>query len=310
MPLNKTIQDMLMDRKRQTSPPVHKLSPAQAREYEHMGKLILGVPADCIVYDRLVPGMGGLLTARIYTPKGPGPFPVLIWFHGGGWVTGDLDLSQTTPINLCTKADYVVASIGYRLAPETKFPGPVEDCYAAANWIRDNAACLNGIPSKVSIGGSSAGGNLAAAVCLMTRDRHNPRFSFQLLVYPVISSDPHSESYHLYSTGYGIEKADMDWFVSQYLNDEQDLLNPYAMPINATTVDGLCPTLIITAEYDPLRDEGETYANRLRNANVPTDYICYQGMIHGFFSMTDILSQARDAVNKAAEKLTDISKRS
>jgi len=310
MPLDKTIRNILTDRGKQPTPPVHELSPAQAREYERIARNTFAIPTDCTVHDRLVPGMQGLLTARIYTPKGSGPFPILVWFHGGGWVTGDLDLSQTTPINLCTKANYIVASIGYRLAPETKFPGPVDDCYTAASWIRDNAALLNGIPNKVSIGGSSAGGNLAAVVCLMTRDQGNPNFSFQLLVYPVISSDTHTESYRLYSTGYGIEKADMDWFVNQYLNDEQDLLDPYAMPINAASLDGLCPALIITAEYDPLRDEGEAYANRLRNAYVPTDYVCYPGMIHGFFSMTDILTQSRVAVNKSAEKLISISKES
>ncbi len=308
MPLDKTIQNILASRSTRTTPPLHKLSPMQARENERMGRNIFEVPTDCTVYDRLVPGMQGLLTARIYTPKGPGPFPILVWFHGGGWVMGDLELSQTTPINLCTNANYIVASVGYRLAPETKFPGPVEDCYTAANWIRDNAIHLNGIPNKVSIGGSSAGGNLAAAVCLMTRDRGNPNFSFQLLVYPVISSDTNTESYRLYSTGYGIEKADMDWFIKQYFNDEKDLLNPYAMPINAVALDKLCPAMIITAQYDPLRSEGEAYAIRLQNANVPTDYICYPGMIHGFFSMTDILGQSIHAVNKSAEKLISISK--
>mgnify|MGYP003304502477 FL=1 len=308
MALDEIMEKILLKRNQEARQPVHELSPTQAREQERLEGSTHKAPDKYTVTDRLVPGLQGNLTARIYTPKGDGPFPILIWLHGGGWVTGDLDLSQTTPINLCTQANYVVASVGYRLAPETKFPGPVEDCYAAAAWIRDNAINLNGIPGKVCIGGSSAGGNLAAAVCLMTRDRGAQQFLFQLLIYPVTSSTTETESYQLYSSGYGLEKESMDWFIRQYLNDEQDLLNPYAMPLNATNLEGLCAAMIITAECDPLRDEGEAYAHRLRRANIPTDYACYSGMVHGFFSMTDILPQSRDAVAAVVTKLTALAK--
>ena len=303
MALDETMEKILLERNNKVRPTSHELSPVQAREQEKSGDSTPNPTNKYTVTDHLVPGLDGHLTARIYTPMGVGPFPILIWFHGGGWVTGDLELSQTTPINLCLQAGYIVASVGYRLAPETKFPGPVEDCYAAANWIRDNAITLNGIRTKVCIGGSSSGGNLAAAVCLMTRDRGKQQFSFQLLIYPVLSSNTETESYRLYSSGYGLEKQSMDWFIRHYLNDEQDLLNPYAMPLNSPILEGLCPAMIITAECDPLRDEGAAYARRLQESGTPAEYICYPGMIHGFFSMTNISNQSRNQTFHLMEQL-------
>ena len=243
------------------------------------------------------------MPVRIYIPEGSGPFPILMWYHGGGWVIGDLESADGPSRHLCVGADCVVVSVDYRLAPETKFPGPAEDCYAATQWVMNNAAAINGDPARVAVGGDSAGGNLAAAVSLMARDRNGPAISFQLLVYPVTERNFSTASYHDNATGYSLTQAGMRWFWDQYLADDADAANPYAAPAQAANLSGLPPALVITAEFDPLRDEGEAYAVLLRNAGVPTQATRYDGMIHGFFAMPAVLDQGRRAVNEATSAL-------
>jgi acetyl esterase len=280
-------------------PPIHAVSPALARVFSR-ARLRPAGPVVEKVEDYLVPGQAGDITARIYTPEGAGPFPLLVWFHGGGWVFGDLDSADSTARNLAVGVGCIVASVDYRLAPDTKFPGPAEDCYAAAQWLIENASAVNADPNKVAVGGDSAGGNLAAAVCLMARDRGGFSFVFQLLVYPVTDFDFTTRSYQENGIDYLLTKESMVWFWNHYLADPIDATNPYAAPLKANDLSGLPEAMVITAEYDPLRDEGEAYAERLRASQVPAKYQCYDGMVHGFFAMSAIIDKAQNALADAS----------
>lgn len=285
-------------------PPNNEVSPEQARIN---GKMRPRAPGPDVgkVEDRTIPGPGGEIPVRIYTPEGSGPFPGLAWFHGGGWVVGDLDTADGSARHLCASANCVVVSVDYRLAPETKFPGAADDCYAATQWLAANAAFLNVDPARIATGGDSAGGNLSAAVSLMSRDRGGCDLVFQLLVYPVTERNFDNGSYTANGVGYSLTRDGMIWFWDHYLAEEADATNPYAAPIHATDLSGLPPALVITAEYDPLRDEGEAYAQRLREAGVPTVCTRYDGMIHGFFGMFAAVDKSREAVGQAASCLRE-----
>jgi acetyl esterase len=197
----------------------------------------------------------------------------------------------------------VVVSVDYRLAPETKFPGPADDCYAATQWAVQHASQINGDPDRLAVGGDSAGGNLAAAVSLMARDRRGPSLAFQLLVYPVTHCNYTTNSYQNFAEGYMLTRASMQWYWNHYLQEAADATNPYAAPLVARDLSGLPPALVITAQCDPLCDEGAAYAQRLKEAGVPTTYSCYDGMIHGFFGMPAVLDKGRLAVAEASAAL-------
>jgi len=256
------------------------------------------------VEDRNIPGPGGEIPVRIYTPEGSGPFPILVWFHGGGWVLGDLENADGVSRHLTVGTRCVVVSVDYRLAPETKFPGPADDCYAATQWAAQNAASINGDPAKIAVGGDSAGGNLATVICLMARDRQGPSLAFQLLVYPVTMRDFETVSYEENADGYSLTRDSMLWFWDHYLASEADASNPYAAPMQAESLKGLPPALVITAEFDPLRDEGEDYAHRLQDEGVSTKCTRYDGMMHGFFGAPAVLDKAKQAINEASAALT------
>ena len=249
------------------------------------------------------PGSSARLPMRGAPPGGTPPFGALVWFHGGGWVIGSIESHDAACRSLCVSAGCVVVSVDYRLAPETKFPGPAEDCYVATRWVQDNAARIGVDGNKVAVGGDSSGGNLAAAVALMARDRGEPRLAFQLLVYPVIDRDFTTESYQANAKGYLLTRAGMIENWRLYLRDDADAANPYAAPLQAGDLTRLPPTLVITAEFDPLRDEGEAYGRRLAEAGVAATCSRYDGMIHGFFSFLDAIDMANDAVAEAAEAL-------
>lgn len=286
-------------------PQTHTLSAPEARRVMvERRALIKAVPEPVAkVENRTIPGPAGEIPLRIYMPEGSGPFPVLVYFHGGGWVLGDLESHDGVCRVLANAARCVVASVDYRLAPEHKYPAAAEDCYAATQWVAANAASIGGDPERIAVGGDSAGGNLAAVVALMARDKGGPRLRHQLLVYPVTDFSFDTPSYGQNAQGYSLGKADMEWFWRQYLPDEAAGREPYASPLRATDLSHLPPALVITAEYDPLRDEGEHYAERLRQAGVPTDLRRYDGMIHGFFAMSAGVDVARAAVNHAADAL-------
>ena len=302
MPLDPQAKQVLEQIAALGLPANHLVSPSQARVNMKSRPRAAG-PEVSRVEDRLIPGPGLDIPVRIYTPTGSGPFPILVWFHGGGWVVGDLETADPTARHLSVGAKCMVISVDYRLAPESKFPGAADDSYAATVWAAQHATRLNGDASKIAVGGDSAGGNLAAAVALMARDRGGLSLTFQLLVYPVTARDFDRSSYRQNAEGYGLTLDAMRWYWDHYLQHPEDASNPYAAPLVAENLKGLPPALVITAECDPLRDEGEAFAKRLQAAGVPTTYSLYDGMIHGFFGMTAVLDKGKQAVAEACAAL-------
>jgi acetyl esterase len=256
--------------------------------------------------DRTIAGFGGeVIPVRVYWPSDDGAVrPVIVFFHGGGWVIGGLDTHDNAARMLANATDAVVVFVDYRLAPEARFPVAAEDCYEGLLWTVANAGELAIDPARVAVAGDSAGGNLAAVVALMARDRGGPALRYQLLVYPCTDMEPSKwPSMAENKVGYFLTTDSMVWFYDQYVPEVSDRTHPYASPIYATDLTGLPPAFVITAEFDPLRDEGEAYAARLREAGVATDVQRYDGMIHGFFGMTAMFEQSRDAHATAAEKV-------
>jgi len=302
MPLDPQAQQVIEQLAALGFPPPHTVSPEQARINARLRPRAAG-PEVARVENRRLPGPGYDIPVRLYTPAGAGPFPILVWFHGGGWVIGDLDMADPTARHLSVGAGCVVISVDYRLAPETKFPGAADDCYAATQWAATHATQLNGDPDRLAVGGDSAGGNLAAVVSLMARDRSGPGLVFQLLVYPVTQRDYTTSSYQSYAEGYLLSRDSMRWYWDHYLHHPADASNPYAAPLLAQDLRGLPPALVITAECDPLCDEGAAYARRLREAGVSTTYSCYDGMIHGFFGMPAVLDKGKQAIAEASAAL-------
>jgi acetyl esterase len=254
-----------------------------------------------------IQGPNGPIPLRIYSPEGEGPFPVLVFLHGGGWVRGSLD-AYDGPCRLLTEeADCIVVSVSYRRAPEHPFPAGLEDCYAATAWAADHAADLQGDPDRVAVGGDSAGGNLSAAVALAARDRDGPDLAHQLLIYP--SVNPPSvrwfDSYDDYGTDYFLEMDSVEWYLDQYLSGAADVGNAYAFPLRARDLSGVPPATVITAGFDPLVDEGAAYAERLDEAGVPVEHRNYEGQIHGFLSLYEHIDDGRDALDYAADRLPD-----
>lgn len=287
------------------APPMETLTPEQARMSDF--SLFAGVPERVNkVENRIIPVKGGNIKVRIYTPEGEGPFPALIYYHGGGWVIGNLDTVDVPCRMLANRAGCVVISVDYRLAPEYKFPTAVEDSYEAVKWVAENAASIDVDPARIAVGGDSAGGNLAAVVALMARDNGGPSIAYQMLIYPVTNHSFDTTSYLENAEGYFLTKNMMVWFWNHYLRDELDGKHPYASPLLAKDLTNLPPALVITAGFDPLRDEGEAYAERLKAAGVSVEMTRYDGMIHGFFWMPGVLESAHDAINQAARALKNV----
>jgi acetyl esterase/lipase len=284
--------------------PVESSTPDEARESIRSRTAALGPFEDvAAVADHRLPVVGGEITVRAYSPGGPSPLPVLVYYHGGGWVIGDLYTHDGLCRSLTNAARCAVVSVDYRLAPESKYPAPAEDSYAALRWVVANAARLGLDPRRVAVGGDSAGGNLATVVSLMARERGGPALVHQILIYPVTDHDLNTRSYVENATGYVLTREGMRWFWNHYLARESQGREPYASPLRAPSLAGLPSALVITAEHDPLRDEGEAYADRLRDAGVPVTVTRYDGMFHGFVRMTRILDKARTALDEIAGSL-------
>ncbi len=233
------------------------------------------------VNNSTIPGPGGEIPLRIYTPEGSGPFPILVYFHGGGWVMGNLNTCNNTCHFLSSKIGCIVISVDYRLAPKHKFPAAVEDAYAATKWAAGHADEINGDSSRIAVAGESAGGNLAAVVCLMAQDRGGPPLVFQLLAYPSTNlATLETDSYRTFAKGYGLTKYHAKWFLKQYFEDEKDRKNPYASPLLAENLSNLPSALVLTGEYDILRDDGESYVERLKEAGVEARFIRYGAKGH------------------------------
>jgi acetyl esterase len=250
--------------------------------------------------NRTIPGPGGDIPIRIYTPQGNGPFPVIVYFHGGGWVIATIDTYDSSARALAKAADAIVVSVEYRKAPEHKFPAAHEDAYAAYQWVLRNADSFGGDPSMVAVAGESAGGNLAAAVCLMARARGELLPVHQALIYPVAGHDFNTPSYRENAQAKPLDKPMMAWFFEKYLREPADGKNPWIDLVNAPNVSGLPSATIITAEIDPLRSEGKRYAERLLEAGVPVTYRNFEGVTHEFFGMGAVVSDAKKAVRLVA----------
>jgi acetyl esterase len=257
------------------------------------------------VEGRSVHGPGGPIALRLCWPLGApsGPLPALVYFHGGGWVIGDLESHDNTCRELANAARCLVASVDYRLAPEARYPAAADDCATATRWVVEHAAELGVDPGRIAVGGDSAGGNLAAVVALRARDDGGPALVHQLLVYPVTDCAFDTPSYRENAEGYFLTREMMRWFWHQYLEKPEQGAEPGASPLRAATLSGLAPATVITAEYDPLRDEGEAYARRLQRDGVAVTLTRYDGMFHGFFGMGLAIERARAAVAQAATEL-------
>jgi acetyl esterase/lipase len=307
MPLSAKAQEFLEQIAAAGMPPLGSASVADTRK-AFDGIASFGGPVQAVarVEERRIPGPAGQIPLRIYTPEARGTLPVLVYYHGGGWVIGTFDTHDAVCRHLANRSEAIVVSVDYRMAPEHKFPAAAEDCYAATCWVASNAAALGADPKRLAVGGDSAGGTLAAVVSLMARDRGAPRIAFQLLVYPVTDHSYDTPSYRENADGYLLTKDAMVWFWNHYLREPGDGANPYASPLRAASLAGLPPAMVITAEYDPLRDEGEAYARRLREAAVPVTLKRYDGMIHGFFILTGVFDEAIEAIAAAAAEIQRI----
>ena len=284
--------------------PFKDSTPAEARESMRTRTAALGPFEEvAAVADHRVPVTGGEITVRVYKPAGMGPHPVLVFYHGGGWVIGDLYTHDGICRSIVNAAGCAVASVDYRLAPEFKYPVPVEDSYAGLLWVVANATRLGLDSARIAVGGDSAGGNLAAVMALLARDRRGPRLLLQILVYPVTNHDFGTASYRENGTGFVLTTDDMRWFWRHYLSREEQGREMTASPIQAKSLADLPPALVITAGCDPLRDEGDAYAARLRDAGVAVTLTQYPGMFHGFLRMTRILDQSRVLLDEIAGAL-------
>jgi acetyl esterase len=295
---------VVLDQMAQAGKPINELSVEDARQTSTAMAEMQGPPESVAgVEDRTLPGPDGGIPVRIYMPFGKGPFPVLMYFHGGGWVVGDIESSDGLCRVLANASGCIVVSAGYRLAPENPFPAAANDAYQATLWAATNADGFGGDPSRIAVSGESAGGNLAAVVAQMARDRKEPLIQFQLLIYPVTDAACDAPSYRENADGYFLTKEAMQWFWNHYVPNEEDRSHPYASPLRASSFAGLPQALVITAGYDPLRDEGERYAECLRAAGVPVKLSRYEGMIHGFFGMSSLLDQGKAAMRQSAAAL-------
>ena len=304
MPLHPQAQRLLWQLAQIDVKPFHQLTPREARDQMLLGSRFLASSEPVhSVEDRFIPGPGGPLRVRLYRPADRQPLPALVYLHGGGWLMGSIQTHDSYCRSLCRRAELVVVSVDYRLAPEHKFPAAVEDAYAAACWVGACAGQLGIQPEGIAIGGDSAGGNLAAAVTLLAREREWPAFGFQLLIYPVLDFHFETASYHENGSGFDLTRQDMIWSWRHYLANELDGRSPLASPLRGENLRGLPAGLIITAQYDPLRDEGERYARRLAEEGVPVICKRYDGMIHGFARRLKQFDVARDALADTAAAL-------
>ena len=264
------------------------------------------------VEDTLVPvNTSTSISARIYKPLDKGPFPLIVYFHGGGWTIGSPNTHDPICRALCVWARAIVVSVHYRLSPEFPFPVPLEDCYQATVWAQQHANEMNADASCLIVAGDSAGGNLAAAVCLLARDRDMqgdsvPDIHHQLLFYPITDANFETLSYKENAVGYLLRRSDMQWFWDQYINNPQERRNAYASPLQAE-LGNLPAATVITAQYDTLRDEGNAYAQKLRAAGVKVTHREIPGMIHGFIGFAALVDKGREVLKECAESLCQLS---
>lgn len=307
MPLHPQVVEMMKKTAALNLPPNNTITPREARENSVLSRKAVEVEIEPvgIIQDFTVPGPAGEIPVRIYKPDTPGPHPLIMLFHGGGWVVGDLDTEDATCRGLCLRVNAAVLSVDYRLAPETPYPGAVDDCYAATVWAVENEGRLAIDSSRVATAGTSAGGNLSGAVAMMARDKGGPKISHQVLFCPVIDADFDRASYIANATDYGLTRDSMVWFWDHYTGSGDSRYKPYASLIRAKDLSGLPDATVIAAEYDPLVDEAVTYADALRAAGVKVHCSVYPGMTHGFNGRVGVLDAAKEALDEAAANIKE-----
>jgi acetyl esterase len=305
MPLNPQVEALLAMMAEAPAIDFATVSPAEVRAAYDQSMQVGDPPAVASVRDVPMALDGRTLQSRLYIPEGAGETPPLIvYYHGGGWVIGTLDTHDATCRALARASGAAVLSVAYRLAPEHRYPAAVDDCYDALVWAKDHAASLGVDGSRLAVAGDSAGGNLAAAVALLCRDRGGPAIRHQCLIYPVTDIDYSTASYRENGGGeYFLGEATMRWFWDQYLATMPPSEAPLAVVLHQESLGGLAPATVLTAEYDPLRDEGMAYAERLAAAGVPVDAAVAEGMIHGFFSMFEAVPDAQAWIDRAGRNL-------
>lgn len=302
MPLDPQVQAFLEQMKQMGFVYTPALTVEQARAMNQMMIAARGAPVPvAAVEDRRIPGPAVEIPIRIYTPQGSAPFPVLVFFHTGGWQMGNLDSQDPLCRNLTNATGCIVVSVDYRLAPEHPFPAGLQDSYAATQWVAAHASEFQGDPSRLALVGDSAGANFAADITMMARDQGGPRLAFQVLLFPMIDFRMNHSSMEEFAEGYVVTRPMLTWMRGNYLPNPEDWTNPLASPLLAPDLSGLPPALIITAEYDPLRDDGELYGKRLQEAGVPTKVSRYDGMIHDFQDTFD--EPGKRAVDEIASAL-------
>ncbi|WP_328917643.1 MULTISPECIES: alpha/beta hydrolase [unclassified Streptomyces] len=307
MPLDPQLQALRDQRARSGEAPLYALSLEEARAADLASiQASGGAPRPLHeVTDRQLPGPGGDLPVRIYRPSGERPLPALLYFFGGGWALGSIETSDALCRVLAEEVGCLVVTVGYRLAPEHPFPAAVDDCHAALRWVAAHAGELGADPDRLAVGGDSAGGNLAAAVTLLARADGDIALAGQLLVYPNTDQRADDGSMRDNDDPWLFNHHSVAWYARHYLADPEDAADPLASPLRAKDLSGLPPALVITAEYDPLRDQGEEYARRLTEEGVPVELSRYPGMAHGFFAMAGAVDAARTANLHAARFLRE-----
>jgi acetyl esterase len=308
--LHPEVRALLETMDAQGAPPLETQDPVEARSARLEPMKLLGGEPDALgrVEDLFAPGPGGKIPLRLYASAHGGLRPALVYFHGGGFVFGNLDSHDAVCRALAKESGAVVIAVDYRLSPENKFPAAVDDSYAATKWVAANAERLGIDARRIAVGGDSAGGNLATVIAMRCRDAGGPALAAQVLIYPVTdSSSLETGSHREFGEGYFLTRAGMEWFTGHYLASADHKRHPEVSPLLSPNLRGLPPALIITAEFDPLRDEGEAYAKRLEQAGVPVTLNRYPGMIHGFFSMRGVLAGARQAIQEAAKFVQSVS---
>ena len=306
MPVVTELQ-LLLDQLAQAPVDIATVSPDEMRALYDAMSAMAGEPAEVgSVEDRTVPGPAGDVAVRVYRPDVDGSAPVLVFLHGGGWVIGNVDSHDVTCRALCRDAETVVVSVDYRLAPEHPHPAAVDDAWAALTWVATHSDEIGGDADRIAVGGDSAGGNLAALLALRARDEGGPALVHQLLIYPVTDLSSEHPSWVENGEGYFLTADTMRWFISHYLGagrEHGDPTDPRISPLLAPDLSGLPPAQVLTAEFDPLRDEGDAYAARLAEAGVPVDHVSHPGLVHGFIGMGVLSPDCTAAAAAAAGRL-------
>lgn len=308
MTLDPQISTILENFRRMRTKPVEQMTPGEARFAGWGWKYLMGTaePVADVSY-QFIPGPSADLPARIYRPAetGDAPAPALIYFHGGGFVLGNIEICDPFCRQLANRTGCVVISVNYQKAPEHKYPTALNDCYAATQWVFQWAKTLKIDAERIGVIGDSSGGNLAAGVTLKARDESGPKLAWQVLIYPALRGSADSDSAAEFASGYTLERAGMEYFWDHYTRNPADSLDPLCAPLAAPSLVGLPPALIVCAQYDPLIDDGRDYALRLEEAGVAVKFSVYEGMMHGFLWMGGYVDRTSDALDEIAAATRD-----